>query len=358
MLNTKVEIPTTATNRKLRELLTGIRNETLIPSPDFQRRLVWTNKDKVNFLRTVLDGYPFPEIFIAAGSINTDTGEGNELLVDGQQRITTLYQYFTASPELALPADIPVYDDLDDDTKLDFLEYGVVVRYLGNLSLDEIKAIFTRINSIKYSLNAMEINNARYDGAFKKFAQSLAEHDFFDRHRVFNTADIRRMEDIRYTLTVVSTLLSTYFYRDNELESFLQMYNDEFPEGQEIRENIETVFAFIEQCELPASSRTWHKADLFTLIVELYRSIIQDGQKPDEKVFAEHLERFYYEVDHREKLVDSEFVFPQSDIENYAASIFQGTNNRSQRITRGEIISQIIKKSLQASAGNPISHLR
>src|ERR1039457_4032453 len=90
----RVITSTTATNKKLRILLTDIRDGKLIPRPEFQRRLVWTNKDKVKFLETVLEGYPFPEIYIAAGSIDPETGEGTEMLVDGQQRITTLFQYF------------------------------------------------------------------------------------------------------------------------------------------------------------------------------------------------------------------------------------------------------------------------
>lgn len=84
---------TSATNRRLRVLLTAISKEILVPQPEFQRRLVWSNKDKVEFVKTVLEGYPFPEIYIAAGNVDPKTGEGCELLVDGQQRITTLYQY-------------------------------------------------------------------------------------------------------------------------------------------------------------------------------------------------------------------------------------------------------------------------
>jgi len=43
-------VDTSATNRRLRVLLTAIRDRTLIPRPEFQRRLVWTTKDKVRFL--------------------------------------------------------------------------------------------------------------------------------------------------------------------------------------------------------------------------------------------------------------------------------------------------------------------
>src|SRR5258707_2782228 len=112
----------TASNRRLRLLLTAIRNKTLIPNPDFQRRLVWTNKDKRNFLNTVLTGYPFPEIYIAAGEVNPQTGEGVEWLVDGQQRISTLYQYFEGSTKLVLE-DIKPYADLDKDAQIRFLAY-------------------------------------------------------------------------------------------------------------------------------------------------------------------------------------------------------------------------------------------
>ena len=79
---------TSATNKRIRELITGIRNKTMIPRPEFQRRLVWTTKDKRRFLDSVLRGFPFPEIYTAAGAIDPDTGDGTELLVDGQQRVT------------------------------------------------------------------------------------------------------------------------------------------------------------------------------------------------------------------------------------------------------------------------------
>src|SRR6266566_444714 len=129
---------TTATNRKLRLLLTGIKNKTLIPRPEFQRRLVWSNKNKIAFLQTVLEEYPFPEIYIAAGEVNAETGEGVEMLVDGQQRVDTLYQYFIGSTELRLGKVIPAYNQLAQEKKIAFLEYDVVIRDLGKMSIDEI----------------------------------------------------------------------------------------------------------------------------------------------------------------------------------------------------------------------------
>ena len=174
---------TTATNKKLRVILSAIQNKSLVPNPDFQRRLVWSTKHKNAFLRTVLEEYPFPEIYVAAGSVNPETAEGTEMLVDGQQRITTLYQYFKGSPDLKLEDDITPYGKLKElpERLLAFLEYEVVVRDLGQVSKEQIIEVFKRINSTKYSLNAVEIHNARFEGAFKAFAEELAAHEFFER---------------------------------------------------------------------------------------------------------------------------------------------------------------------------------
>lgn len=76
---------TVGTNIKLRVLLTDIRDRKLIPRPEFQRRLVWSDKHKNAFIDTVLQGLPFPEIYVAAGDVDLTTGEGNQMLVDGQQ---------------------------------------------------------------------------------------------------------------------------------------------------------------------------------------------------------------------------------------------------------------------------------
>ena len=52
--------------------------------------------------------------------------------------------------------------------------------------MDEIKEIFKRINSVSYALNAMEINNALYEGEYIKTAkriiesQSMTELSLFD----------------------------------------------------------------------------------------------------------------------------------------------------------------------------------
>ena len=290
---------TSATNRKIRVLLTAIRDETLIPQPEFQRRLVWSNKHKRAFLNTVLEGLPFPEIYIAAGSVDPVTGEGKELLVDGQQRITTLNQYFLGSEDLKL-GDLTPYARLPEDRQIAFLEYEVVVRDLGKLDLPTIREIFARINSTKYAVNAMEIANARYDGELKQFAEKVASESFFESHGVFTTSEARRMNDVLFALTLVVTLLSSYFNRDDELDEYLSRYNDTFPEQQKVQARLRHTFAFIDACKLK-SRRPWLKADLLTLLIETDRALERDKLKLNPRDAGQRLDEFYRRVDQAAK---------------------------------------------------------
>lgn len=331
---------TSATNRRIRVLLTAIKDGSLVPRPEFQRRLVWTEKHKQEFIRTILMEYPFPEIYVAAGSVDPDSGEGQEMLVDGQQRLSTLFQYFSGSGDLKL-GEIRPYHSLTHEEKIAFLEYEVVVRDLGKKSIEEIKEVFTRINSTKYSLNAMEIHNARYDGALKHFGEELTRHAFFDNNRVFKVNDIRRMGDTLFCLTMVITMLTTYFNRDDEVEEFLERYNDEFTQADHIRTEIESVLEFVDAYRFEPKSRAWRKAELLNVLVETHQALFKDKLRLDPEVVGGNLSCFFDRVDRAGTgLEDVEEVTVY-----YKASI-QATNDRSNRIRRGQIISDIMRNGI------------
>lgn len=328
---------TSATNRKLRLLITGVRNKTLLPRPEFQRRLVWSNQHKLAFIETVLLGYPFPEIYIASGNVDPESGEGTEMLVDGQQRVTTLYQYFVASPDLKLTQKIPSYSSLSENEKIAFLEYEVVVRDLGTKSISEIREIFQRINSTNYALNAMEIHNARYEGELKAFAEDLAKESFFENNGVFLPNEVRRMNDVRFVLTFIVTIMSNYFHRDIELENYLEKYNDEFEVKDSINAEIQQVFKLISQCNFDLKSRVWKKADLLTLLVELYRLMFKDNLIINPSELCDKLHAFYERVDRVYSGMENNPL-----LVSYHTATSQASNDRASRIVRGKILREFL----------------
>lgn len=329
---------TSASNRRLRTLLTGIRSGELVPRPDFQRRLVWNNKDKNLFIQTVLEGLPFPEIYIAAGKVDSRTGEGSEVLVDGQQRVSTLFQYFTDSADLRLSAETPKYSNLPEEKQIAFLEYKVVVRDLGSLPIDEIKLVFQRINSTSYGLNAMELNNSRYAGAFKQLADWVASQEVINELGVFSANDVRRMNDLRYCLAMLASILGPYFNRDKEIEDFLSKYDENVPEENQIRGRVTQVLDLISAMNFPRESRARKKSDFFTLFVELYRYLDNPNHSISASVLREEIDEFY-------AAVDSAGLDEDSDPKKYYQATLQASNDRISRIVRGEMIFALIVKA-------------
>lgn len=298
---------------------------------------MWTNKEKISFVETVLKGFPFPEIYIAAGHVDEVSGMATEYLVDGQQRITTLYHYFKGHAQIKLPKNFTSYADLSVDEKKEFLQYDVVVRDLGNLEMDAIKEIFQKINSTGYSLNAMEIDNSRFAGEFKKFGDSITKLDFFDSRSIFSPNDVRRMLDLRYVLVLVSTMLAGYFNDSTKIEEYLELYNDDFAQEKTIRKRLDLIFKFIEKCGFDEKSRVWNKADFFTLCVELDKVYFSKDLSPNVKKVGKALKDFYSEL---ETNTDPKKLNPKSAA--YYKAAIQGSNSRSRRIVRGLLIRELL----------------
>lgn len=326
---------TSATNKRVRELLEQVSNGTLILRPEFQRRLVWANKHKVAFLDTVLKGYPFPEIYISEGAVNTETAEGHQFLVDGQQRITTLLEYFRGGTGLKLPKGMQSYAQLGQSERIAFLEYEVVIRDLGIQDEQQIVEIFRRINSTNYPLNRMEINHAVFDGEMEELAESVAERPFFENHGVFHTTEIRRMGDITFALTLIVTTMSTYFNRDEALEPFLMKYNDSFKERSRVEHEVDATLDFVDTMNLPAKNRVWQKADLFTLLVEVHRALHILKSQPDPLTVAQRLTSFYSHVEEQSNLGVEPYV-------TYYKMTREASNDRGPRMKRGSTIQSVI----------------
>lgn len=327
-------IVTTATNKKVRELLKSVRDGNLVPRPEFQRRLVWTAKDKDRFIESVLKGFPFPEIYMCNGEVDIESGEGTQLLVDGLQRVNTLTEYFNGQGSFSHVVTVP-YKELTKEEKEKFLEYSVVVRDLGQITKDQIVEVFRRLNSTQYTLREMEVNNAIYDGALKKFCERVSEDVFFEYHRVFTATDRRRMGDVSFCLSIVGTMMLGYFNRDDEHENLLSRFNEAFPDEREYEERITRVFNVIEELGFREKSRIWKKADFFTALIEIDSAMEHLHKIADLSELQVRLEDFYDKVDQRDE--------GASEISRiYYKSALQASNDRSNRLRRGLIVGGLI----------------
>ncbi len=187
----------------------------------------------------------------------------------------------------------------------------------------------------------MEINNARYDGEIKQFAEKFSQDSFFAKHQVFSKTDGKSMNDVSFALSVVITVMLTYFNLEKEFESFLHHYNNEFEDKQRLETEFQEVFRFINECRLPDDCRAWRKSDLFTLLVEIHRSLFKEENNVKPIEVGKRLLQFYDLVNKSAK-ANEEIGAEHGRIQEYYKAAIQGTQSRSNRIKRGKIIQDVI----------------
>ena len=317
-----------STNERIVNLYNKIKSKEYILQPDFQRRLVWNADHKEEFIKTILLGYPFPEIYIAEGEMNLDEMKKETLIVDGQQRLDTIYHYMEGDIELKYKK-VKSYKDLTDAEKEDFLNYNVVVRDIKNVTFEEIKEIFKRINSVSYALNSMEINNALYNGEYIETAKDICAMESFKKTNIFGDRAFSRMKDIEFVLVIMTTIeLGAYFTGDKEVEEYIKRYDDDYPDKAKMRNHLDEIFTYINELSINAVSIWNSKNAVFTLICEL--------SKFEELPPKESVKKALEEIEKKAKDAKN----PEEEHYLFYMALYQGTASKKARMIRGGLLEK------------------
>lgn len=331
------QIPSSPSMKKISEIYRRVKDGSLILQPEFQRKYVWTQEHKEEFIDTILKGLPFPEVYLAQQGIDIEKVISREVIVDGQQRLTTIIQYVDepdGSKEFGKT--VPKFKDLEDEDRNDFLNYNVVFRDLGDINGDLIKEIFRRINLTKFGLEQIEIQNAVYDGEFISTAKTILESLDEDEFGIFSESELSRMSDLHYMMLLMSTVINDgYFTRDKEIENMVIRYNDEFEESEAFREGFINHFKFLNSLGLENDSIWLRKSNFFTLFIETYGKDLPDSVELKRRL--EEFEKIVLENKNKAK--------EENDFSFYYANMYTGTNNRTSRVYRGELFDKYIIKN-------------
>ncbi len=152
------------------------RREQLDLSPPYQRRSVWPDRFRSDFITTVLLNYPCPAIFLYE-EIRTD-GSFLYKVVDGKQRLTTLFDF--VNDEITVSEEYPnmvlrgrTFSSLDDQIKLNVWRYAFSVEFIEQENEAVINDIFNRINANVAKLTPQELRHARFSGPFISRTEEL-----------------------------------------------------------------------------------------------------------------------------------------------------------------------------------------
>ncbi len=364
--NQKLDESIPATSMKIIDIYNKIDNDLLDTHPDYQRKLVWKKQHKYAFIDTILNNYPFPEVYIASTDIDVEKMEATEVVVDGQQRLTTIVDYIKGQGDFKNQKKLTPFQNLTPDLKKDFLNYKVSVRDLKDIGEQLIKEIFQRINSTEYSLNTVEKNNAQYgDGEIALFCKQLIDltfeitedktdiivpnderkkiYDFFENHKIFSENDRKRMYDFQYIMLILSTILEgNYYARSAKVDEYLEKFNNNFPDYKIILRKFLTVIDILLELNFSLNSYWYNKANVFTLFVELSKIDPKDIEirilETELLKMEEKFDLYFLAED------ESDIQLISEDERKYFEVARHGSHEKPARLHRGKVISDILSR--------------
>lgn len=158
-------------------------NDEVIFVPPFQRKFVWNLQQASRFIESLLLGLPVPGIFLSK-----EESTGRLLIIDGQQRLTSLYYFYNGffrGKKFRLTGvqdDLngKAYQDLDlvDRTRLDdsIIHATVIKQTQPDDGDSSIYLVFERLNTGGSKLTTQEIRACIYYGEFNELLNEFTEN--------------------------------------------------------------------------------------------------------------------------------------------------------------------------------------
>lgn len=330
--------------------------------PPFQRKPVWTDKQRSFLIESILLGVPTPEVYVQVSQ--SDDGTQAYGVVDGQQRLRTILQFIGIETEDdqgdgednndfsldKLPETSPFSDkhfsELSSAQKKTFFQYEMCVRFLITEDMKQVEDVFKRLNKYTLPLKAQELRNATFHGAFAKLSETLADDDYWAVNRIVSPAAIRRMGDIEMMSDLLIGLLhgpqgGSAKIIDQYYEQY-EEYEDEFPEQSRITRLFGRTLDAIQRIfpKISDAPRWGNRADFYTLFIALGHLFKekQIGIRSRTST-AKALIRFAEEVDQR---LEDPLAKTSEGARRYTAAIEKGVNDKSRRNERHDALLEVL----------------
>ena len=191
-----------------REII-NMYDEGDLEKPEMQRKYVWSKGEASRFIDSILLGLPVPSIFLAK------TRDEKRLIVDGYQRIMTVYDYVKTGIfggdgkpfNLSNSEIINVkwrgkqYSELGQDEQRKIRNasiHAIIFEQKHPQNDSGMYQIFERINTSGRPLRPQEIRNCVYHGSFNHLLMELNRNT--DWRNILGTPEDSRMLDIELVL--------------------------------------------------------------------------------------------------------------------------------------------------------------
>jgi hypothetical protein len=301
-----MEIARRVTTQDISWFLDLYRNEQLDLDPPYQRRSVWTPKDRRYFLDTIFRGYPSPTIFIH--KVLQD-GKTIYSVVDGKQRLETIFKFI--DNKMAIDKDFgdnrlngKKWSDLEEtDFARPFWDYVLPVEFINvNGDTGFVNEVFDRLNRNSRKLVEQELRHAKYDGWFISFVEGESTGLDWKDLGIVTTSRARRMKDVQFLseLLIVQLKQSVSGFDQGDIDEYYAYYDDpseleDFDEEAIITEFVKGRRYLIEMEKHDATVTTYAKD--FKNFYSLWALVVTEDSVPTPAELAPIYSAFMKEVD-------------------------------------------------------------
>ncbi len=352
-------------SRDLVDIVNDINSGSIVLSPFFQRKLVWRLAHKVDFIETILKGFPFPEIFISRGTLDVDTMKSTSCVVDGQQRMSTIREFLKDGFDVEGKR----FSGLDKIEKEAFLKYEVAIIDL-DLNQDDpsIIEIFKRLNRTFYALSNIEKLSTEFGSSEFMLVAKMICGEFFDeetpnknvspqRHKtdpnispefiewanqldvsrfkgylieseIFTKYEVSRQVHLMFTLNLMATMMVGFYARNEQVVPHLETYSSEFPSRDTIVHRLVHAAQIFSKIGFPKHSAWYSKSNAFSLLLAI------DSKYQTEKVPSA-----------TKTLRQALTLFVESPPDDYSLAAREAVNNKRQRILRNDYIEAVLNSA-------------
>lgn len=313
--------------------------------PPFQRNPVWLDAQKSYLIDTILNGYPVPEMYMQI--VQDETGFETHVVVDGQQRLTALLDFIAG--EYALSGldnewNDSNFENLSEGQKKAIYSYTFIVRVLPEMSTEQIRAIFQRLNRNVVALSRQELRHATYWGEFIQSMERIATFSFWRSSGLFTANEVRRMLDVEYVSELAVGSLHGVQNKKVSLERWFTVYEAEFEDRDKVETTFVTALGELEHLVPSLGRSRWSKkSDFYTLFLYVASREKELPLSSEEREqMKEQLATFAEQVDVVLRLDPSESATVVRPVLRYSRAVQRAASDLSNRRTRAEALSEYL----------------
>jgi len=347
-------------NKTVKEVFDMATDGKLIVDKSYQRRSIWTDKDKIRLIETILLKYIVPQLFFWQAETDPDNGTTTTHIVDGQQRINAIIDFinnkFSLKSKYLLEDSIKnsygdkKFSELPDEIRTDIWTYKLYIMDISNNATEtDIRKMFSRLNLTEYSLNDQE-RRSSLSGEFDILSKGLAEDDFWARNDLFKVSDIKRMKDIEFCAALVLLYKKGIIDQTDQAalnkayEDLSTNYDDKENDKNAVLQAMEKMTMFLNSDISRRFAK--RKSQLYTLFSVIFYydregTIINN-------ITAENLDKFIelYNAFKNDANIEQDLTDMEKDIYNslkkYKLASSEGINKQVNRKIRLDVIKEFL----------------